>query len=161
MQCPITLPYSRLPCFTDYESFFIPTVAYVCLTKKKKRNMQPCGTALPLWVGKRSMCSSNSTRAWHRTLMYLSSLRSCSDNSIEERHIECVCVSSLLALLHMCNDIGGWADRPKAILKTPATPVHPGTPCLLATVTAAMAAGLMLPRQRPVSLAGVTVAPSC
>ncbi len=29
----------------------------------------------------------------------------------------------------MCNDIGGRAERPKVISKTPATPVHPGTPC--------------------------------
>lgn len=73
----------------------------------------------------------------------------------------CLCVSGLLVLLHMCNDIGGRADRPKVILKTPATPVHPGTLRLFATVAAAMAAGLMLPRQRSVSLAGVTVAQSC
>lgn len=67
----------------------------------------------------------------------------------------------LLARLHMCNDIGGSAERPKVISKTPATPVHPGTPCLLATVTAAMAAELRLPGQRSVSLAGITVAQSC
>lgn len=52
----------------------------------------------------------------------------------------CWCESCLLAQLHMCSVIGGRADRPTVILKTPATPVHPGTLCLFTTVTAAMAA---------------------
>lgn len=64
-------------------------------------------------------------------------------------------------LLHMCNGTGRRAERPKLISKTPATPVHSGTAYLLATVTAAMVAGLGLPWQQSVSLAGITVAQSC
>lgn len=68
-----------------------------------------------------------------------------------------VCVSSLLAPLHMCNNNRGRVERPKVISKTPATPVHPGTPCPLATVTAAMVGGLRLPGQQSASLAEITV----
>lgn len=70
-------------------------------------------------------------------------------------------ISGLLAPLHMCSDIWRRDERPKVILKTPATPVHPGTTCLLATVTAATVVGLRLPGQQSDSLAGITAAQSC
>lgn len=161
MQYPITLPHSRLPCFTEYDSFLMSTV---CLSDKTTTTTVKNQTnAAAMWYGppapswQRAPRSSDSTWAWQRTLVLLSSLRSHSDSSVAEWHIVLVRVSGLLALRHMCNNNQGRVERPKVILKTPATPVHPGTPCLFATVTAAMVAGLRLPGQQSASLAEITV----